>query len=135
MMVKLLITALSFLLVFPNAYAGSISCPASIVCDGDTGTCNNSAAWFLDTSYATEFSGQQEMQISEITAYKLNAGTPVTYQFKCTYNYSHQTEEQHSSIAIYRYVQKLEGNWRYSGFGKQQATCQSINPASCTATL
>jgi hypothetical protein len=127
---KLLITLIGLCLVnsaFGVGFYKTITCPATLTCNYSTGVCNlPSPNWTLVTSGNEPFSGNKTIPLSNIQASKdVNL-----YYFNCQYNYENDEAE------IYQMVNKLYGNWSYSGFGKTQAVCTTpTNPSSCQGTI
>lgn len=131
---SIVLTGLSLLAVTNISLAGSVVCPATLTCNGDTGTCDNTSEWVLDAANAHQsFSGLQTFPISKIWAVKQGYRHNDPFQFLCTYQYGNS--ESHSFVSIYRSVRKLEGHWLYLGLGKTEAYCFTREPSACTGIL
>jgi len=104
-----------------------ITCPTTLTCNYDAGTCNLPAGqWAVSSGAAIEpFSGSKTMNLSSIDGRIETTNKSI---LDCWYNYG-----KNSQISISTPVKKLTGvNWIFSGWGMKYARCQSvIAPNTC----
>lgn len=119
-----------------------VSCPSSITCNFDEGTCDISNDWFyssIASDEQNEFPDGQPILLSSISSYQRQAdalGYPISkearekngYVLFCAYRYG-----KYSFISISRYAKNIIGsNWVKYNFGQTHATCSDIsNPEEC----
>ena len=117
-------------------------CPETISCNYDLGTCFNGSEdlrhqhWLIHSN-DIEQRASDEWFLAEITGYKTEPDLVFERTFQvlsCVYR-NPNSKSQPSFYLLYQKVDHLnEGNWHFSGFGKDRAKCLSNNTSECTAT-
>lgn len=118
----------------PNALSQKsiVTCPTSITCNYDAGTCQYPSGWEFSYGGAWQsFKGSLSIKLGGFDNISPISGGSIGNSYMLTCKYYYAAPKSASSFSLSTFVDELVGSgWTKTGFGKNQTECitDALNP-------